>query len=127
MMERVGSQTGHKLTEKRLQNSVPSHLCAWGLHSCSLTSQGGKVGEKASWNRAPQSMGTVGRGKGCHHLLAKSPRSPLVLAFLPPPWAPSWVSTTPDITLPQPAQKTEPLEALAPPTQWHLSPGTQHL
>lgn len=36
-------------------------------------------------------------------------------------------STTPGLTLPQSTQTSESLQALAPPTQWRLSTGPQHL
>lgn len=51
----------------------------------------------------------------------------LVLTFFPTSMDPGQGSATPCLTLPQPTQTTESLQGLAPPTQWRLSTGAQHL
>lgn len=68
----------------------------------------------------------MGGGKGWYHLLAKSPESS-GSSLSPTSMGPGQGSTTPGLTLPQSTQTTESLQALAPPTQWRLSTGPQHL
>lgn len=108
-------KTGQKIMEKRLQDSPLSHLHAWGLYNSGLTSQGGKLAKKKS--RVLQCW-----GQSLSPPPGQEPGSSLVLAFLPPTW-------TPDRTAPpmSDAHTTKPLGALAPPAQWHLSTGIQHL
>lgn len=107
------------------QFPIPPPGLAVSVTLVSSVREGGWVRKQAEAER--HSQGGQQEGPRLASPPGQEPRESSGSSLSPTSFGPGQGSSTPDLTLPQPTQTTEPPETLAPPTQWHPSRGTEHL